>query len=106
VHTWLFLGWSVARQEPSGWPEMTVGAVVSAALGAVIVTRHPGHRVGWLFIVGSTCAALGDPLISYDAIAAAGAHPLAHGMGPDVGQRAAVSQAAVSRSGPKADLVT
>jgi uncharacterized membrane protein YfcA len=75
VHTWLFFGWSVARQAPSGWPEMTVGAVVSAALGAVIVTRHPGHRVGWLFIIGSTCAALGDPLISYDAIATAGAHP-------------------------------
>jgi hypothetical protein len=75
VHTWLFLGWSVARTQPSGWPEMTVGAVVSAALGAVIVTRHPGHRVGWLFIIGSTCAALGDPLISYDAIATAGAHP-------------------------------
>lgn len=31
---------------------------------------------------------------------------LVHGMGPDVRQRAAVSQAAVSRSGPNADLVT
>jgi hypothetical protein len=31
---------------------------------------------------------------------------LVHGMGPEVRQRAAVSQAAVSRSGPNADLVT
>jgi multidrug efflux pump subunit AcrA (membrane-fusion protein) len=31
---------------------------------------------------------------------------LVHGMAPDVRQRAAVSQAAVSRSGPNADLVT
>ena len=75
VHTWLFLGWSVAREETVGWPILTVGTVLGATLGALIVTRRPGHRVGWLFIIGATCAALSDPLFAYGAIATSGAHP-------------------------------
>jgi hypothetical protein len=75
VHTWLFLGWSAARKDPTGWPILTVGVTFSAALGALIVTRRPGHRVGWIFIIGSTCAALGGPLFAYDAIAMSGPHP-------------------------------
>jgi hypothetical protein len=75
VHTWLFLGWSVARENVVGWPIITIGSVLGAALGALIVTRRPGHRVGWLFIIGATCAALSDPLFAYDAIATSGANP-------------------------------
>jgi len=75
VHTWLFLGWSETRDDTAGWPILTVGAVLGAALGAMIVTRRPGHRVGWLFIIGATCAAVGDPLLAYNSIATSGAHP-------------------------------
>jgi hypothetical protein len=77
VHTWLFLGWSAARQEPSGWPILTVGVVLSAALGALIVSRRPGHRIGWLFVIAGAMGALGNTLIAYDAVAtsAAGAEP-------------------------------
>jgi hypothetical protein len=75
VHTWLFVAWSTARDDLSGWPILTVGTVLGAALGALIVTRHPGHRVGWIFVVGATCAAVGDPLFAFDAIVMSGAHP-------------------------------
>ena len=49
--------------------------MLGAGLGALIVTRRPGHRVGWLFLVGATCAALADPLFAYGAIATSGANP-------------------------------
>jgi hypothetical protein len=75
VHTWLFLGWSAVRADTLGWPILTVGTVLGAALGALIVTRHPGHPIGWLFIVGATCAAIGDPLLAYSSLATAGPHP-------------------------------
>lgn len=75
VHTYLILGWSAARGDLSGWPILTVGAVLGATLGALIVTRRPGHRVGWIFLIGATCAAVGDPLFAFDAIAMSGAHP-------------------------------
>jgi hypothetical protein len=75
VHTVLFLGWSAARRDPTGWPILTVGVTCAAALGALIITRRPGHRVGWIFIIGATCAALGGPLFAYDAIAMSGPHP-------------------------------
>jgi hypothetical protein len=75
THTWLFLGWSVVREGPTGWPVLTFGLLVWTVLGAVIVTRRPGHRVAWLFIVGAVLAELGNTLASFDAIATAGAHP-------------------------------
>jgi hypothetical protein len=75
VHTWLFLGWSAVRSDTVGWPILTVGTVLGAALGALIVTRRPGHPIGWLFLVGATCAAIGDPLFGYSAIATSGAQP-------------------------------
>jgi hypothetical protein len=71
VHTWLFMGWSEARRNPTGWPILTVGMVFAAALGALIVTRRPGHRVGWLFVMGATCTAISNPLFAYDEIATA-----------------------------------
>ena len=46
VQTWLFLGWSVVREDASSWPVLTVGLTLWAALGAVIISRHPRHRVG------------------------------------------------------------
>ena len=75
THTWLVLGWSAAREEPNGWPVLTVGLLVWAVLGAVIVTRRPGHRIAWLFLAGAALAELGNTLAAFDAIATAGPHP-------------------------------
>jgi hypothetical protein len=62
LHTWLFFGWDTARQDPAGWPLLPAGMVLLAVLGAVIVGRHPRHRVGWLFSVFALCVAVGGPL--------------------------------------------
>jgi hypothetical protein len=75
MHTWLFFGWSAAREDPSGWPVLTFGLLVWAALGAVIVTRRPNHRVGWLFIAGAVLAELGNTLACFDAVVTAGPDP-------------------------------
>jgi hypothetical protein len=48
-----------------GWPVLTMGSILWAATGALIVTRHPGHRVGWLFVAAGLVIALDDPLIMY-----------------------------------------
>jgi hypothetical protein len=75
VHTWLIVGWSAARGDLSGWPILTVGTVLGATLGALIVSRRPGHPIGWIFVIGATCAAVVDPLYAFDAIATSGTHP-------------------------------
>jgi hypothetical protein len=75
VQTWLFLGWPVVREDASSWPVLTFGLTLWAALGAVIVSRHPRHRVAWLFVLGALLAQLGNCLFDYDAIATSGASP-------------------------------
>jgi hypothetical protein len=37
----------------SGFPLVTIGTLAGAAVGALIVSAHPRHRVGWLFVLGS-----------------------------------------------------
>lgn len=75
VQTWLFLGWSVVREDASSWPVLTVGLMLWAGLGAVIVSRHPRHRVGWLFVVGALLATVGNCLFAYDSIVTSGPSP-------------------------------
>jgi GAF domain-containing protein len=41
-----------------GWPFVTVAALGSAALGALIVSLYPRHRIGWLLIAGGVTASL------------------------------------------------
>jgi hypothetical protein len=48
-----------------GWPVLTIGSILWTATGALIVTRHPGHRVGWLFVAAGLVIAVDDPLIMY-----------------------------------------
>src|SRR3712207_847659 len=48
-----------------GFPLVTIGAVVGAGVGAVIVSRYPRHRIGWLFVVGQTLSELGLALRAY-----------------------------------------
>jgi hypothetical protein len=75
LQTWMYLGWSAVREDASSWPVLTVGLTLWAALGAVIVTRHPRHPVGWLFVVGATVSTVGNCLFNYDAIATSGPSP-------------------------------
>jgi signal transduction histidine kinase len=48
-----------------GFPLVTVGAVAGAGVGAVIVSRYPWHRIGWLFLVGQLLSELGLALRAY-----------------------------------------
>jgi hypothetical protein len=48
-----------------GFPLVTMGAVGGAGVGAVIVSRYPRHRIGWLFVVGQTLSELGLALRAY-----------------------------------------
>jgi len=64
VHTWFFFGWHEVRREP-GWPVLPVGALLMGSLGALIVTRLPGHRIGWLFVAAGICVASSDVLGVY-----------------------------------------
>lgn len=59
-----------------GFPLVTVGAVAASAIGALIVTRYPGHRIGWLFIIGQLGTMLGLAAQAY------GAYALTEGVGP------------------------
>jgi hypothetical protein len=40
-----------------------------------IITRHPRHRIGWLFVVAALLATAGNCLFAYDAIATSGPSP-------------------------------
>jgi GAF domain-containing protein len=72
LQTWLFLGWSAIRADPGGWPVLTLGLLLWAVLGAVIVGRYPRHRVAWLFIAAALLASLGDCLSGYSEVASSG----------------------------------
>jgi signal transduction histidine kinase len=48
-----------------GFPLVTVGAVAGAGVGAVIISRNPSHRIGWLFVVGQLLSELGLALRAY-----------------------------------------
>lgn len=37
-----------------GWPFIPLGTLLSSAIGALIVTRHPRHRIGWLLLIVGT----------------------------------------------------
>jgi hypothetical protein len=45
-----------------GWPFITAAALSSAVLGALVLSRYPKHRIGWLMLalgaLGSTALAL------------------------------------------------
>jgi hypothetical protein len=43
----------------NSFPIITVGAALGALIGAVLVSRHPGNRVGWLFCAGQLGTAIG-----------------------------------------------
>ena len=72
LQTWLFFGWSVIRADAGGWPVLTLGLTLWAVLGAVIVGRHPRHRVAWLFIAGGLLASLGICLSGYSEVTSSG----------------------------------
>ena len=61
--TWMFFAYPEDRTV--GWPVLTIGSILWTATGALIVTRHPGHRVGWLFVAAGLVIAVDDPLIMY-----------------------------------------
>src|SRR5688572_15437581 len=81
VHTWFFIGWPDTRTRPS-WPILTLGAVLMSALGALVVSRLPGHRIGWLFVLIGLSVALSNVLSVYEYVLRAEDITLARG--PDV----------------------
>jgi hypothetical protein len=43
----------------NSFPIITLGTALGALLGALVASRHPGNRVGWLFCVGQLGTAVG-----------------------------------------------
>ena len=55
-----------------GFPLVTLGALGGAFVGSLIISRYPGHPIGWLFLVGQLLSELGVALGSYGAASASG----------------------------------
>jgi signal transduction histidine kinase len=49
------------------FPIIPLAAVIGAAVGALIVARHPRHRIGWLLCLGQAGAAVGLAAQTLDA---------------------------------------
>jgi hypothetical protein len=48
-----------------GFPLVTLACLVGATIGALIVSRYPRHRIGWLLLVGQCGTAFGLAAQSY-----------------------------------------
>lgn len=60
------------RHLSDGFPLVTLAAVAGAGIGALIVSQHPRHRVGWLLVVGQCGTAFGLAAQAYGRDALAG----------------------------------
>jgi GAF domain-containing protein len=70
-----------ARNVSNGFPLVTFAAVAGAGIGALIVSRYPRHRIGWLLVVGQCGTAFGVAAQAYAFSALSGelgAAPLGH----------------------------
>jgi signal transduction histidine kinase len=47
------------RTFENGWPIIGVAGVIGALFGALIVSRYPTHRIGWLLVVGQLLTSVG-----------------------------------------------
>ena len=56
---WPGVPWLSATAFANAFPVVNFATVVGALVGAVILTRHPRHRIGWLFCWGQFGVALG-----------------------------------------------
>lgn len=54
-----------AENFDDGFPVLTVATVAASAIGVLIVTHYPRHRIGWLFLLGQTGTILGLVAQSY-----------------------------------------
>ena len=48
-----------------GFPLVTLTAAVGAVVGGLILSRHPRHRIGWLFTIGQLGTAAGQAAEAY-----------------------------------------
>jgi hypothetical protein len=48
-----------AENVDDGFPLVTIATVVASAVGLLIVSRYPRHRVGWLFLIGQVGTIVG-----------------------------------------------
>jgi hypothetical protein len=55
-----------------GWPIITAAAVAGSVLGALVVSRSPRHRIGWLLCAGQFGVAVGLALQAFGARVLAG----------------------------------
>jgi hypothetical protein len=85
IYTWLAIAHPSMQNLLIGWPVVTVSTMFAAVLGARIVGRYPGHRVGWLFILGAVANAANGPLLVYADLVL-----VKHELGPEWAAKAAV----------------
>lgn len=64
-----------------GWPIITAAAVAGSVLGALVVSRSPRHRIGWLLCAGQFGVAVGLALQAFGARVLAGDGDLASTVG-------------------------
>jgi hypothetical protein len=64
-----------------GFPVIPLGVLAGAVLGALIIARHPRHRIGWLLAVASAGGAIGfaASAYAYRVFASPGGGPVAAG---------------------------
>jgi signal transduction histidine kinase len=83
-----------ARGELENFPLITLGGLVGATVGALIVNRHPRHVVGWLFTCGYFITTVGVVTADYGkqapAATATTAHHLASWLGNLTGGQLAI----------------
>ena len=48
-----------------GFPLLTLTAATGAVVGGLILSRHPWHRIGWLFVIGQLGTAAGQAAEAY-----------------------------------------
>jgi hypothetical protein len=85
IYTWLAIAYPSMQNLLIGWPVVTASTMFAAILGARIVDRYPGHRIGWLFILGAVANAANGPLLVYADLVL-----VQHELGPEWAAKAAV----------------
>lgn len=66
-----FSVWSRDIALEEGFPIVPIGSLAGSALGALIVSGSPRHRIGWLFCVGQLGNAIGQASSAYVVLVAA-----------------------------------
>ncbi len=72
---------STASVSFHGWPFVELGTLLSAAIGALIVSRQPRHRIGWLLLIVGTVESVSSFAESFGLLALDSVRRSGNGLG-------------------------